>query len=445
MIKKVFSKVYGCKVNQYETEQVCETIEQENGFALTNDVKDADFVVINTCTVTKQSDHELEYFIRKVKRDNERARVFLLGCYVDNHKERAAQLEGVDGVLKNDEKLLITRLLKEHADDNAGFQGGHVGPPLRTGQYTRDRVCGSGITHFRGRSRAFVKVQDGCDHACTYCIVRVIRGHSRSRAFDDVLVEAARLAATGYKEVVLTGVQLGAYGKDLPQQKTLASLINTITQIDGIERVRLSSIEPMDIDDELIECFRTHKKVCPHLHISLQSGDNAVLRSMARGYNREDFIELIERLRSRIAGFVYSTDIIVGFPGEGEEAFQNTLDLVRRVPPIKIHVFPFSSREGTPAATFPEQVPEGLKKSRVRELLELSDRSFKTVAERFIGKVEPVLIEEVVPCESGFELRGKLTTYLSVNGYTKVKPYEPIVNFKLLSVSGTTLVGDPII
>ncbi|MFC1809030.1 tRNA (N(6)-L-threonylcarbamoyladenosine(37)-C(2))-methylthiotransferase MtaB [Candidatus Omnitrophota bacterium] len=436
-MKKVCNKVYGCKVNQYETQAVAESLEQE-GYALTHDVKDADYVVINTCTVTHQSDRELEYYVRKVRRDNNNAKVFLLGCYVDHYSDKLSWMEGVDGVLKNDEKFSIAKALKRF--DNEGCF--NFSSDTKEGQ--KD-FFGKGISYFKEHSRAFIKIQDGCNRVCSYCIVRIIRGKSRSRAYENIIEEVKRIVLSGYEEVVLTGVQLGAYGKDFQNPSNLAALLREISRIPEVKRIRLSSIEPMDIDDDLIECLRTNEKVCNHLHISLQSGDDTILFKMKRGYKRDDFIRLIRRLEREIEDFVYSTDIIVGFPGETEEAFQNTISLIREIPPMKIHVFPYSEREGTLAVTYDNKVPQDVKKARVRELLRISDESFRSIAERNIGNIVSVLVEKISEgSDKRFEVTGKSITYLPVKGYFEHKPFETIVPLKITQLNDSMLIGEPV-
>lgn len=432
MFMKVFLKTYGCKVNQYETQAMREAF-QEKGFVIVDTPDAADYIVVNTCTVTGESDRKLEYFLRRTKRKNPAVAIFLVGCYVDHYAEYMRERDLVAGFLKNDAKASIAEYVY-------AFSQGNEDAPVMGAQ--GDSFSDAGITQFDGHSRAFIKVQDGCDHFCAYCIVRVVRGKSRSRAAESVIDEVKRLAFEGYQEVILTGVQLGAYGRDFKERMCLADLIALISAIDGIERIRISSIEPVDVDDALISCLTANKKVCNHLHISLQSGDDAVLTRMRRGYSASFFRDLIGKLQKCVLGFAYSTDIIVGFPGETDEEFLNTVNFLSDIPPMKVHVFPYSDREGTDASEYGDKVPEQVKKKRVKKIIACEKAWFRENAAPLIGRDLDVLFEEVTALESGeYSFDGKTSNYFTVNGYGDIPVNKGIVTVHIESADNGVLRG----
>ena len=364
----------GCKVNQYETEKIREALERQ-GFQTVRFGTPADVCVINTCTVTSTADSKSRAAVRKAVRSSPKAMVVVAGCYADLEPQDFHAIDGVDVVVCNKDKDSIPQRVisrfGSQADDSP------------------DRDSGVQDVRARTRTRAVVKVQDGCDHFCSYCIIPFARSPMVSRPLDDVIGELESLAEGGYIEVVLTGIRLGSYkhgGARLPE------LIRSAASVDGIQRIRLSSIEPWEVDDELVDAMAA-PKVCRHLHIPLQSGDDGVLRAMNRPYDSRTYADLIDGVRSRVPGIGVTTDVIVGFPGETDDAFENTCGLVRRVGFSRLHVFRYSVRRRTAAASMPDQVDEKTKKARSERLIELGLEGMRGFAESFTGQNLEVLVE----------------------------------------------------
>ena len=377
----------GCKVNQYETQLMRESLKKA-GYRIIAPDEHADVYVINTCTVTNISDRKSRQMIRRAISLNPDARIVVTGCYAERQPDRiknilcalaiASHRKGVDLVLPNSEKAFIGRYLN-----------GSNGQCADADPYP----C---ITGFDDQTRALVKIEDGCDSFCTYCIVPYVRGGAiRSRPLDSIIREVQCLAKNRHREVVLTGVHLGAYGRDMANGTSLADALRAVHAVDGIERIRLSSIEPMDVSDDLIYEMARLPKCAHHLHISLQSGSNRILRLMNRGYTSTEFENIVIKVRSAIPGAGISTDVMVGFPGETEQDFADTYDLISRVKFSRLHVFRYSPREGTPAAKFPDQVPDRISTRRSQEIISLGDRLAQEFRSRMLGQEAAVLIEDV--------------------------------------------------
>jgi len=296
------------------------------------------------------------------------------------------------------------------------------------------------ISRSQDHSRAYIKIQDGCNHACAFCKVVLVRGRSRSREMLDIADEAKRLADSGHKEVVLAGIQLGAYGFDLSQPKHLTDAIEACSKVSGIQRIRLSSIEPTDVTPGLIEMMRDNPKCCPHLHIPLQSGDDEVLKGMNRRYLRSYYIELVERLKTAIPDFELTLDVMAGFPGEEERNFHNTIDLLERVKPLKCHVFPYSKREGTRAFRF-EDVPAAAIRDRVKRLIAVADNLAAKVKEPYIGKTVSVLVEQKRRKGAGGLLQGVSANFLKVYFQGHTDHMGQIVPVRLLTLQGPAFLG----
>lgn len=381
-MSKVRFLTLGCKVNQYETQAMREVLLrcgiQEEGEAAN------DFVIINTCTVTEQADRENRYWIRRLRRENPNAKIVVTGCWVERNRKEAELLPEVDLVLSNQEKVeLADRLLQGCASSSIQNRFKREYAPLE-------------ISSFEGHTRAFVKIQDGCNHACSFCKVVLVRGRSRSRPMESIVAEAKRLEEKGFKEIVLTGIQLGAYGMDLDPPRNLVSVLEALVSLSGIERIRLSSIEPTDVKPDLIRALKEVPKICPQLHIPLQSGDDEILKRMNRRYDRAFYRGLIERLRKEIPDFCLSMDVMVGFPGEEEAHFANTLSLVKETCPIRVHVFPYSPRPGTRAARW-RGVSSSLMKERMRRLMRFSKIVTEEEKQKFLGRSFRVLVEKKSP------------------------------------------------
>jgi threonylcarbamoyladenosine tRNA methylthiotransferase MtaB len=389
--RNMFTVAYhtlGCKVNQYETEKIRESLETI-GFVTVPFGSQADVYVINTCSVTHTADSKSRAAIRQALKRNAGAYVVVTGCYSERDPALVRGIEGVDLVVGNEEKDQIP----ERIAARFGVSGGS------------DRL--SVTVRPRLRTRAIVKVQDGCDHFCAYCIVPYVRRRKSSRPMEKALEEIRLLAEFGYKEVVLTGIRLGSYQDG---SKRLPDLIKAAVQLDGIKRIRLSSIEPWEVDDALLEAM-SHTKVCRHLHIPLQSGDSNVLERMGRPYTGDQYLSIVSRVRERLPGIGITTDVIVGFPGETEKEFENTLRMIDDVGFSRLHVFRYSPRKGTKAAAMPDQVDPAVKKERAERLSEKGMLAMRKFAESLIGQVTEVLVERKI---DGKQLAGFADNYVEV-------------------------------
>ncbi len=354
----------GCKVNQYESEAIAERL-TENGYAVLPCTEECDAYIINTCTVTAESDRKARQFIRRAIHQNPEAFILVTGCLAQVNPKNIAAIAGVDYICGNTDKLLVVEAL------GSLFERGEKSS--QTEIFVRD-IDGAGfeqmeIKHF-DRTRAYIKIEDGCESHCTYCIIPYARGKIRSKAPEDVIAEVTHFVRGGCREVVLTGIETASYGKDLDGY-SFADLLCDIDKIEGDFRVRLGSLDPSCLTERFVERIKNLKKLAPHFHISMQSGSSKTLRNMKRKYNADQALANMERLRAVMPSVRYTTDIIVGFPGETEENFNETLDFARRARFLMIHVFPYSSRQGTLAATMKEQVPQEIKKQRVGALISL--------------------------------------------------------------------------
>lgn len=370
MCTRTFATItYGCKVNQYDSQAIEERL-ISLGFARREEEDGADVIIVNTCTVTDAAFKEARKKVRQLANRNPGAPIIVTGCAADSNAEDFKQVQGVT-VFKNEDKWAIADFLAQRVAEPR---------PLA-------------ISRFRGHTRAFLKVQDGCDLCCSFCIIPQVRGANRSRSLEDAVEEARRLVDNGYREIVLTGVHLGSFGKDRVKHGELPALVRRMLDIPGLARVRLSSIEANEISDELLDLVREDpRRVCPQLHLPLQSGDDEVLRAMRRRYNVAQFARAVDRLRDRVPEAAVTTDIIVGFPTETEEQFQNTLEFCRRVQFARVHVFPYSRRQGTDAARLPDLSAE-VKKDRVHRLEQVAWETACAFYARFVGREVDVLVE----------------------------------------------------
>lgn len=366
----------GCKVNQYDTQMMREVL-KNSGYDLVNPDEIADVYVINTCTVTSVSDRKSRQMIRRLNSLNPDAVLVVTGCYAERSPDEIKNIQNVNLVLSNKDKPFIDKFLNGIVNE--------------VQNETDFYPC---ITTFDDQTRALIKIEEGCDSMCTYCIVPYVRGRTiHSRPIDSIQQEVKILAKNGYKEVVLTGIHLGAYGKDFSDGIGLPEVLKAIHIFDGIERIRLSSIEPMDVSDELIDKISHLPKCAHHLHISLQSGSDKILRLMRRGYTSLEFESLINRIRSSIPDVGISTDVMVGFPGETDQDFAETCDLISRVRFSRLHVFRYSPREGTPAVKFSDRVPDRISSKRSNEIIALGDRLQHEFYSSMLGQYADVLIE----------------------------------------------------
>lgn len=393
----------GCKVNQNETGAL-ERLFSQNGYTLASPNEEADVYIVNSCTVTAGGDKKSRQWLRRAKRSNPGAVTVLTGCYPQAFPEEAAELTEADVVMGNtNRRALLDAVQKALTDGERVVQ---IAPHTKTELFEELPV-----ERFAVHSRAFIKVQDGCNRRCAYCVIPRARGQSRSRSEASVVAELTTLAAAGYSEVVLSGINLPSYGRDT--NTSLIELIEACARVEGIERIRLGSLEPDLLDDETIARMAKVKKLCPQFHLSLQSGCTATLRRMRRVYTAEEYALVVQKMRAAFNGFCsFTTDVIVGFPGETEEEFQESVRFVQELGFLKVHVFPYSRRAGTPAAEFPDQIPEQEKSNRVHRLQTAADEVRTRLIEEMQGKTDTVFLEK--------PLSASLFT-----GYTRL--YVPVV------------------
>ena len=389
MGNKVALHNLGCKVNAYEIEAMQQLLE-EAGYEIVPFEPGADIYVINTCTVTNIADRKSRQMLHKAKKMNPEAIVVATGCYVQTGGEKLEKDEAIDLVLGNNQKINIVEALAEYAENKPGH-GSHVIKINQTKEYEE-----LSIDRTAEHVRAYIKVQDGCNQFCTYCIIPYARGRVRSRNIESVLKEVRALAEKGYKEVVLTGIHLSSYGVDFPEEKkeTLLSLIRAVHEIEGIRRIRLGSLEPGIVTREFAEGIAALPKVCPHFHLSLQSGCDETLERMNRRYRSGEYRERCELLREVYGNPALTTDVIVGFPQESEEEFRKSYDFVDSIRFYETHIFKYSRRQGTKAAAMDGQLTEAEKARRSEKMIEMHHRHAKDYERSMLGKELEVLIEE---------------------------------------------------
>ena len=415
--KKVVFITLGCKVNQYETNAMSEKF-IEAGYNVIENTQEADICIINTCSVTNISDRKSRQMIRKVKEKNPEAIVIATGCYAQVAKEEVSQMPEVDIVIGNNEKKDIIKHIEEFIrQKNKQVEVIDAFEPKEFADF--------GTITYTEKTRAAIKVQDGCDRFCSYCIIPYARGRVRSRKPESVINEIKAVAQKGIQEVVITGIHIASYGKDFKEAYKLINLLEEINQIEGIKRIRLGSIEPPLITDEFIARLSKLEKVCHHFHLSLQSGCNETLKRMNRRYTTEEFKEVVERIRNTYKDAILTTDIIVGFPGETEEEFNRTYEFLKEIKFYKMHVFPYSIRKGTKAAEMPNQIDGAEKEKRSKILIELSNQNQLDYNKTYIGKEVEVLIEE--------DSKGHTANYILV----KVEDVQNLEN-KLVKVKVTS-------
>ncbi|SEN04082.1 tRNA (N(6)-L-threonylcarbamoyladenosine(37)-C(2))-methylthiotransferase MtaB [Lihuaxuella thermophila] len=374
----------GCKVNAYETEAMWQLFKKA-GYQRVDFEEKADVYLINTCTVTNTGDKKSRQVIRRAIRKNPDAVICVTGCYAQTSPSEVAAIPGVDIVIgtQGRDKLIeyVERFRRERQPINA------VGNIMKQREFEE-----LDVPTFSDRTRASLKIQEGCNNFCTFCIIPWAKGLSRSRKPESVLKQARQLVEAGYKEIVLTGIHTGGYGEDFENYK-LADLLWDLDKIEGLKRIRISSIEASQIDERVIEVLNASEKMCRHLHIPLQAGDDAVLKRMRRKYTVAEYKEKIMRLHEAMPDVAITTDVIVGFPGETDEQFENGYRFIEELGMYQLHVFPYSKRTGTPAARMPDQVPEEVKHERVKRLIELSNRLSLRYAQKFVGDVLEVIPE----------------------------------------------------
>ena len=381
----------GCKVNQYETNAMAQKF-LEKGYKVIEEEKEQneekpDIRIINTCTVTNMSDRKSRQMLRREKENNKNVIVVAVGCYAQVAKNELNKIPEIDLVLGNNEKVDIVKYVEDYINENENN--------IEIEDVMQSRLFSDfGDITFTEKTRAVVKIQDGCDRFCSYCIIPYARGRVRSRKPESIISEITKIAEKDIKEVVITGIHIASYGKDFKEEYKLIDLLEEINKIDGIERIRLGSIEPLLITDEFVERLKKLDKICHHFHLSLQSGCDETLKRMNRRYTTEQFKEIVKRLRNTYSDVNLTTDIIVGFPGETEEEFEKTYKFLDEIKFYKMHIFKYSQRKGTKAAVMQNQIPGDIKELRSRRLIELSNKNEFEINQKYIGKKVEVLFEE---------------------------------------------------
>lgn len=385
-MKKAALHNLGCKVNAYETEAMQHLLE-EAGYEIVPFTQKADVYVINTCSVTNMADRKSRQMLHKAKKNNPDSIVVAAGCYVQTSEKEVLNDLSVDIVIGNDRKHDLVRLLEEYSLDSVN----DTVDDINDGKHDFEELF---IDQTKEHTRAFIKVQDGCNQFCSYCIIPYARGRVRSRRFENVIAEVERLAANGFKEVVLTGIHLSSYGVDFEEATGLLELIQAVNAVKGIERIRLGSLEPKIVTEHFARELSKLDKICPHFHLSLQSGCDATLKRMNRKYTTKEYERGCELLRKYFVHPAITTDVIVGFPGETEEEFAQTKAYLERIHFYEMHIFKYSKRKGTRAAVMPDQIDEQIKAARSEKLIALGHDMSKEFRKFYIGKNEEVLFEE---------------------------------------------------
>ena len=401
-MKKAASYALGCKVNQVESEAIAEAF-AERGYEIVDINEKADVYVINTCTVTNFGDKKSRQLIRRVKRLNPDSVVVAVGCYAQTAPEDIKKIDGINIILGSKGKNEIVDCVENYRREQ--------GIECNVGEIMHERQFEPiSVNKLAGRTRAYLKIQDGCSQFCSYCIIPYARGPIRSRDEEDVLSEVRKLAENGFKEVVLTGIHVASYGKDT-KNTNLLQVIKKVHEIEGIERIRLSSIEPNIVTEEFASEMASLPKACHHFHLSLQSGCEKTLKEMNRKYTAEKYAQAAEILRKHMPDVALTTDIIVGFPGETDEDFEESYDFAKKIGFSKIHVFPYSPKRGTPAAERKDQVSPQKKEERSAKLIALSNKMADDFIQKFVGRKMPVLFEQ--SHESG-KFEGHTSNYINV-------------------------------
>lgn len=421
---KVALTTLGCKVNQFETETM-EGLFKQKGYEIVPFTEKADFYVINTCSVTSLGDRKSRQVIRRANRQNDKSIIAVCGCYSQVHPEEIKAIEGVRVVLGTKERHHIVEYVEQAAREDGILD--EVGNIMEAHDFEDIPLY-----DMPQRTRAFLKIEDGCQNFCSYCIIPYARGPVKSRHLANIHAEAEKLVAAGFKEIVLTGIHLGAYGRDLAADVTLADACREVLKVKGLKRLRLGSLESIELSPELFTLIRNDERFCAHLHLPLQAGSDAVLKAMNRQYDTAEFAKLIARVESEVPGIAVSTDIIVGFPGETEEDFKQGLDFVSKMNFSRMHVFPYSKRSGTPAAARKDQIPENIKKERAQRMQNLAAAKTMEFHRKFLGKELRVLFETA---------QAGLTDGLTDN-YIRVYTKSPVVPGELYTVKLEKLYKD---
>lgn len=420
--RKIAFTTLGCKVNMYDTEAMRELFLQR-GYTEVDFEQEADVYLINTCSVTNLGDKKSRQIIRRAKKLNPDAIVVASGCYAQVAPERVAQVEGVNIVTGIKDRRNIVDIVE-------GYSGNGV-LNLVSDIKSAIEFEPLSVTRLEGHTRAYLKIQEGCNRYCTYCIIPYARGPIRSRKSDEVVAEVEKLAENGFKEVVLAGIHVASYGLDLQEGVYLADIIEKVHRVEGIERIRFSSMEPLAVTEEFIKRMKALPKVCDHYHLSLQSGCDNTLHDMGRRYTAQQYYEAVERIKGAYPNGAITTDIIVGFPGESDEDFKESMAFAEKCRLAKIHVFPYSPKDGTPAAKRKDQIAPEVKSQRAKEMGELSDRLQREFMSGMIGKSFSVLFEREIS-EGVYE--GYTTNYVRVFAKAQENLHNRITDVKITAL-----------
>ena len=390
----------GCKVNQYETEAMIELFKNE-GYEICDFSEKADVYVINTCSVTHMGDRKSRQMIRRAKKQNPKAVIAVSGCYSQTAPEEILSIDGVNLVIGNKGRNKITSLIENLTCES---KVNAVSDIMSTHDFEELH-----IENYTDRTRAYIKIQDGCSQFCSYCIIPYARGPVRSRPESEIISEIEKLTKKGFTEIILVGIHVASYGKDL-KNTSLEDLLIKVDKIEGVKRIRMSSIEPMTLNKEFVEKVKASTKLCPHFHISLQSGCDETLKRMNRHYTTDKYLEIVNGLRDAFSECAITTDIMVGLPGETDEEFDKTAEFVKKADFAEAHVFMYSQRKGTPAAKRPDQIAPQIKEERSKKIIELTNQSRDKFLSQFVGQVKEVLFEQIV----GGYFEGKTANYITV-------------------------------
>lgn len=427
--KKVAFYTLGCKVNQYETESIKNQLIKK-GYEEVSFEDKADIYIVNSCTVTSVADRKTRNMLRRAKKINPNGAVIVTGCYAQTNSKELLEMEDIDYVIGNTDKSGIVNFIEDIENRTMEKLKNHN--IFLDSEYTEYEFA-----TLREMSRAYVKIQDGCNNFCSYCKIPFARGKSRSRQKDNILKEITKLSQEGFKEIILIGINLGAYGEDLENGGNFEDLLKDILKIEGIERIRIGSVYPDKISDEFIEMF-SNPKLMPHLHISLQSCDDTVLKRMRRKYGSSLIEERLTKLRKAVPNMEYTADVIVGFPGESQEMFQNSYNLIDKIGFSGLHIFQYSDRENTLASTFEDKIDPKVKKERADELEKLKEIMAERERKKYLDRELKVLVEE----EKDGYLYGYSENYLRVKFKGKATSLNHIVSVKIDSLEKEMLIGN---
>ena len=427
-MKKVSFYTLGCKVNQYETNAMAQKF-KEAGYEIVDMNEDiSDICIVNTCTVTNMSDRKSRHSLRRVKEKNPSAIIAAVGCYAQVAKNDLEKMSEIDIVLGNEEKANIVQYVEKFMENQSKL--------IEIEDIaSKKEFEDMGQITYTEKTRAFIKVQDGCNQFCSYCIIPYARGRVRSRNAESIIKEITQIAQKGIKEVVITGIHVASYGRDFGNENGLIELLEKINEIEGIKRIRLGSLEPKIITEEFMQRLSKLGKMCHHFHLSLQSGCDETLKRMNRKYTTAEVKEIIGRLRRYYNDVMLTTDIIVGFPGETEEEFETTYQFLKEVKLYKMHVFQYSPRKGTRAAVMPKQIDGNIKEARSKKLIELSNENQKMYNQQLVGKEVEVLFEDKEVKDGITYFRGHTQNYILVKYKTDENLENTLKNVKILELS----------